>query len=189
MIQISETVEFDRAASVIWPLLSQPELVASCIPGATIQPAGDGDYAGTVSVKFGPTTVLFKGQCSIGYDHDSKVCTIEGRGIDGRGASRALARGAVRLEPVSPSASVLTLQGEYSVNGPLQEFANAGGVHVVRALLQDFARNLAALTAQDGQGAGKSRPAARPIGAFSLLWKSFVLACQSWIGVGVRRRS
>ncbi len=187
MVQISETVEFDRADSVVWPLLAQPEMVASCIPGAAIQAADDGTYAGTMSVKFGPTTVLFKGQCSITYDHDNKVCTIEGRGIDGRGASRALARGTVQLKPLSPSTCVMTLQGEYSVNGPLQDFANAGGVHLVRALLQEFSQNLVTMTAPGEQAAANSQPA-RPISAFSLMWKSVVLACRSWIGAGARRQ-
>ena len=187
MVQISESVEFDRPASVIWPLISQPELVASCIPGATIQPLDDGNYSGTVSVKFGPTVVLFKGQCSIAYDHDNQICTIEGRGIDGRGASRALARGTVELNPLSSTASTLALQGEYTVNGPLQDFANAGGVHVVRALMQEFARNLAALTEPARQNADGPPPSVRPISGAGLMWKSLILACRSWFGAGPRR--
>lgn len=187
MIQISETVGIDRDASVIWPLIAKPELVASCIPGATIQPMPDGDYAGTVTVKFGPTTVLFKGQCSISYDHDNRICTIEGRGIDGRGASRALARGTVQIRSVAPARSELALSGEYSVNGPLQDFANAGGAHVVRAILQDFARNLQVLTEQ-GQDAGLAAPAA-PISGISLMWRSFLIAFRSLMGAGSRRPS
>ncbi|HWV51040.1 SRPBCC family protein [Pseudorhodoplanes sp.] len=187
MVQISESVEFDRPASVIWPLISQPELVASCIPGATIQAAGDGDYSGTISVKFGPTVVLFKGQCNISYDHDNRVCTIEGRGIDGRGASRALARGTVRLQSPSASTSKLHLEGEYSVNGPLQDFANAGGVHVVRALMQEFARNLAAVAEPAAQGVDTPARETRPISGGALMWKSFILACRSWFGAWTRR--
>lgn len=187
MIQLSESVEFDRPTSAIWPLISQPELVASCIPGATIQPLDEGNYAGTVSVKFGPTIVLFKGQCSISYNHDNQVCTIEGRGIDGRGASRALARGTVQLEPLSPTACTLALQGEYAVNGPLQDFANAGGVHVVRALMQEFAHNLSALAQSVGSSGGGPSPSARPISGAALMWKSFILACRSWFGAGARR--
>ena len=188
MIEISESVEFDRPAALIWPLLSQPELVASCIPGATIKPDDDGHYTGTVSIKFGPTIVLFRGQCSISYDHENRVCTIEGRGIDARGASRALARGTVRLTAQSPSTSMLALQGEYDVNGPLQDFASSGGVHVVRAILQDFAKNLAVLAVPSRPETGNLHPAA-PISAAALARKSLVIAFRSWIAAIVRRFS
>ena len=168
MIEISESVEFDRPAALIWPLLSQPELVASCIPGATIKPDDDGHYTGTVSIKFGPTIVLFRGQCSISYDHENRVCTIEGRGIDARGASRALARGTVRLTA--------------------QDFASSGGVHVVRAILQDFAKNLAVLAVPSRPETGNLHPAA-PISAAALARKSLVIAFRSWIAAIVRRFS
>lgn len=189
MVEISESVEFDRSAALIWSLLSQPELVASCIPGATILPDADGQYSGTVSVKFGPTVVLFKGQCSISYDHENRVLTIEGRGIDSRGASRALARGTVRLTALSPSTSLLALQGQYDVNGPLQDFASSGGVHLVRAILQDFAKNLEILTASPRPETDNMRPAPAPISAAVLARKSLIIAFRSWIAAIVRRAS
>jgi hypothetical protein len=41
-------------AAVLWPILSNPATVASCIPGAVITKSGEGDiYQGTMRVKFG----------------------------------------------------------------------------------------------------------------------------------------
>jgi hypothetical protein len=36
---------------------------------------------------------------------------------------------------------VLKVEGNFNVTGPLETFANAGGVHVARAILAEFAEN------------------------------------------------
>jgi carbon monoxide dehydrogenase subunit G len=123
-------------------LLSDPALVASCIPGATLTKAGDdGAYQGTMRVKFGPTVAQFRGEAKLAYDHVARRCTIEGRGIDGRGASRANASGIV--EATGTQATLLRVEGTFNVTGPLETFANAGGVHLARAILAEFAENVA----------------------------------------------
>ena len=98
-------------------------------------------------MKFGPTVAVFRGEATLAFDHAARTCTIEGRGIDGRGASRALASGVVegRAARRRPSS---TIDGSFSVTGPLETFANAGGVHVARALLGEFSANMARLVAE-----------------------------------------
>ena len=56
-----------------------------------------------------------------------------------RGASRANASGAV--EASGTDTTVLKVEGNFNVTGPLETFANAGGVHVARAILAEFAEN------------------------------------------------
>jgi cell division septation protein DedD len=93
-------------------------------------------------VKPGPQVV----EATLSYDHTNRRCTIEGRGIDQRGASRALANGEVSASGTTETE--LAVQGEYTVSGPLETFANAGGVHVARALLAEFAKNMGTLAAE-----------------------------------------
>ncbi|MGH7064809.1 MAG: SRPBCC domain-containing protein, partial [Stellaceae bacterium] len=51
MISISEAVTIASPPEAVWPMLRDPALVASCIPGATLTKAGDGDaYQGTMRV-------------------------------------------------------------------------------------------------------------------------------------------
>src|SRR5262249_20725349 len=96
MISIREQIAIATPPDVLWPILSDPQMVASCIPGAALTKSGeDGTYQGTMRVKFGPTVALFRGEASLAYDHPGRRCTIQGRGIDGRGASRANASGTV----------------------------------------------------------------------------------------------
>jgi len=147
MISIREEITIASPPEAVWPFLSDPAVVASCIPGATLTKAGaKGAYQGTMRVKFGPTVAQFRGEAKLTYDHAARRCSIEGRGIDGRGASRANASGAV--EASGTDTTVLKVEGNFNVTGPLETFANAGGVHVARAILAEFAENVARLMAE-----------------------------------------
>lgn len=186
MTSIREEVTIPSPPEAVWPLLSDPAVVASCIPGATLTKMGEaGAYQGTMRVKFGPTVATFRGEAKLVYDHNARRCTIEGRGIDGRGASRALASGVV--EASGSESTVLKADGNFTITGPLETFANAGGVHVARAILAEFAENMAKLvaeraapareaTAEPATAAAPPRQAAE-LPAGKILWKALV----SWL--------
>lgn len=173
MPSITETTTIPSPADKVWPLLRDPALVASCIPGADLAPdQGDGVWRGSIKVKFGPTVAAFRGEATLAFDDAARTCTIEGRGIDGRGASRALASGVVKVS--GRNTTELTVDGQFSVSGPLETFANAGGVHVARALLAEFSANIAK---QVGTEEVAAPATAAEIGGFSLLWRAFL----SWL--------
>ncbi len=187
MIKISEEVTIPSPPRTVWPLLSDPQVVASCIPGASLTASDEGGvYQGTVRVKFGPTVAIFRGEAKLSYDHEERSCRIEGRGIDGRGASRALASGLVTAS--GRATTLLKVDGNFNVTGPLETFANAGGVHLARALLAEFAGNMARLAAEqplsedvpedeaEPEAATAVAPPA-PAGALqggALLWRAFL---------------
>jgi uncharacterized protein len=207
MPDISEQTLIPAPLGVVWPLLSDPAEVAACIPGAQLAPStGDGLWRGSIKVKFGPTVAAFRGEAKLDYDHDAHRCSIEGRGIDQRGASRALANGEV-LAAAEGNSTRLTVNGGFTVTGPLETFANAGGVHVARALLAEFANNMAnramaaapaaTPTASDtgadapSMAAAPAAPPAPPppapaaeINAFGLLWRAFLSWISSLFGKG-----
>lgn len=205
MPDISEQTLIPAPLGVVWPLLSDPAEVAACIPGAQLAPStGDGLWRGSIKVKFGPTVAAFRGEAKLDYDHDAHRCSIEGRGIDQRGASRALANGEV-LAVAEGNSTRLTVNGSFTVTGPLETFANAGGVHVARALLAEFANNMAnramaaAPAAAPDQAAPETSVAAAPaappppppppapaaeLNAFGLLWRAFLSWISSLFGKG-----
>ncbi|HJU15754.1 MAG TPA: SRPBCC family protein [Stellaceae bacterium] len=186
MIAIREDITIPSPPEAVWPLLSDPAVVASCIPGATLTKAGeDGAYQGTMRVKFGPTVATFRGEAKLAYDHEARRCTIEGRGIDGRGASRALASGVVTAS--GDATTVLRAEGNFTVTGPLETFANAGGVHLARSILAEFAENVAKRVAEraapateasaaPAAAAAPPQPAAE-LRAGRILWRAFL----SWL--------
>ena len=124
----------------------------------------------------------------------ARTCTIEGRGIDGRGASRALASGVVKV--AGKETTELAIDGSFSVTGPLETFANAGGVHVARALLGEFSTNLAKLVAERAAARRRCRRDAarrrrrrhrhrRPppsCSAGNLMWRAFLSWLRSLFG-------
>src|SRR5882672_10158476 len=157
MISIREEVPIAMPPEVLWPILSDPAIVASCIPGAVLTKAGEGGiYQGTMRVKFGPTVAVFRGEAKLAYDHSFRRCTIQGRGIDGRGASRANASGVV--EATGTDTTLLQVEGTFNVTGPLETFANAGGVHLARAILAEFAENVAKLVVVQGTASPHPNP-------------------------------
>ena len=186
MPTISETTNIPAAIDQVWPLLCDPAVVASCIPGAELSPdSREGMWKGAIKVKFGPTVATFKGEASLDFDNGAKTCKIQGRGIDGRGASRALASGL--MTATGDAETILKIDGEFNVTGPLETFANAGGVHVARAILAEFSQNLAAKVASTedisedaspDQGSNSSSPqttskqAAAELNAISLFFKT-----------------
>ena len=195
MPTVTETTTISSPADKLWPLLRDPALVASCIPGATLSPdQGDGMWRGSIRVKFGPTVAVFRGEASLAFDDAARTCTIEGRGIDGRGASRALASGLVKVS--GNETTELAIDGTFSVSGPLETFATAGGIHVARALLAEFSANMAKKLAEQAPpvspvepaplaaplpATAPSPPSAPPLAAeisgFGLLWRAFL----SWL--------
>jgi carbon monoxide dehydrogenase subunit G len=213
MVSLTETTTIRLPAAEVWPLLRDPALVASCIPGAQLAPdQGDGLWRGSVRVKFGPTVAVFRGEASLAFDDAARTCTIEGRGIDGRGASRALASGVVKVS--GSDATELAVDGSFTVSGPLETFANAGGVHVARALLAEFSGNRAKLLAERRTAAPSPAAAALPsasadamlappssgatpataptaateLSATSLLWRAFRSWLRGFAGKGEKSR-
>ena len=171
MPSISETVTVDAPPNEVWPLLRDPEVVAGCIPGAELAPdKGDGLWRGQINVKFGPTKASFKGEAKLDFNDTDQSCDIQGRGIDGRGASRARAQGRFKL--TGEEKTDIAITGEFNVAGPLEGFASSGGVHVARALLAEFSKNIAHAVAVRRGEAEADPDAKNELSGSKLLWNS-----------------
>ena len=73
------------------------------------------------------------------------------------------------------------MEGGFNVTGPLETFAQAGGVHVARALMAEFAANIAHLVEERRAPVASVMPSpppmppsARSLSAGALLWKAFL---------------
>jgi carbon monoxide dehydrogenase subunit G len=124
VIQLKESISVPAPPDEVWPLISDPAVVAACIPGAELtELTPEGAHRGKVTFKFGPTVAVFRGEAKLTYDHPAKRCLIEARGIDQRGASRARARFDVAAK--GAEATDVSLEGGFEVAGPLEMFASA----------------------------------------------------------------
>lgn len=150
-MDLKEKFEIPAPPGEVWPLISDPAVVAACIPGAELNElTPDGAHRGKVTFKFGPTVAVFRGETRLTYDHPAQRCLIEARGIDQKGASRARAR--FDLQARGTDTTEVTMEGAFEVAGPLEMFASAGGVHVARALMKEFAANIANVIEQRRRG-------------------------------------
>lgn len=156
--------------NAVWKVLRDPEMVATCFPGAELdERADDGSYRGHITVRFGPTIASFAGHARIEIDDVARSAAIDASGVDRRGSSRAKAHTVVRLVPDGMS-SVVELLGSIDMTGPLAGFAETGGVHVTNELLKSFAHSVEQRIAPVAPGSPERGVKKNEIHAFALLF-------------------
>lgn len=60
-MQLEHQLSVPAPIDVVWPALLDPQRVAPCVPGATLTGVEGESFTGTVKVKVGPITLLYKG--------------------------------------------------------------------------------------------------------------------------------
>ena len=167
---------FSVAAPIdeVWTALVDVQRVAPCLPGAEItERKDDGSYAGTFTVKLGPTTAIYNGVLRLeSLDPATHTATMNARGTDkrGRGSASATIVSTMREEGGGTLVDVVT---DFTITGRLASFGRGGMIQdISRRLMRDFADCLqaslatpaptAAVSTGDGAAADRSEPAAAP---------------------------
>lgn len=76
----------------VWKAVIDPERVAPCMPGATLTKVEGDSFTGTVKVKMGPISLLYKGSGEfLEKDETAKKVVIKASGKDARGSGTAAA--------------------------------------------------------------------------------------------------
>jgi len=83
---------------VAWAALLDPERVTPCFPGATLQSVDGQEFTGTVKVRLGPISLLYKGKGAFAdTDEQARRTVIQAAGKDSRGNGTASANVAVQV--------------------------------------------------------------------------------------------
>jgi carbon monoxide dehydrogenase subunit G len=123
-----------------WRTLLDVPRVASALPGATIEPGGDGGYRGTMRVKIGPVTAEYAGTARLEeVDQDEHVASFHVQGSGGQGTAAATIVN--RLEPVEGGTRVV-VETDLRVTGRAASFGRGLMEDVAARLLAEFARRL-----------------------------------------------
>ena len=150
MPSLSEELTIPAPPRMVWPLLADPRMVASCIPGATLTPTPIvGVYDGTLRVRLGPAMVALRGEARLAYHDQVMSCTVELRGLDSDGQSRALASGEVHVSG-DDSTTTLSVGGDFVASGPLEHPVETLGEAVAKSLLAAFAASITRLVTNEG---------------------------------------
>lgn len=154
-MKIEKEFEVAQPPALVWEAFSDMRLVASCVPGASIEEdLGDGRYRGRFSVKVGPLAASFDGEMTLTRDDARQVGIVEGKGADARSSSRANGTMTYRLAPEGGGTRV-SVDCTMNLAGALAQFGKAAVMReIVNRITAEFARNL------EAQLAARVEPAA-----------------------------
>ncbi|MBM7771565.1 carbon monoxide dehydrogenase subunit G [Actinokineospora baliensis] len=135
------TVAAPRA--VVWAALLDPSRVAPCMPGATLTEVDGDSFTGTVKVKLGPISLLYKGNGRfLDRDEQAGKLVIKASGKDSRGNGTATATVTVTLteDGGTTTGSVRT---DLAITGKPAQFGRGLIAEVGGKILDTFATCLA----------------------------------------------
>ena len=85
-MQLEHQLSVPAPIDVVWPALLDPERVAPCVPGATLTGVDGDSFTGTVKVKVGPITLLYKGTGEFTeHDEQARRAVLKASAKDTRG--------------------------------------------------------------------------------------------------------
>ncbi|TKG63166.1 SRPBCC family protein [Prauserella endophytica] len=153
----------------VWKAVLDPERVAPCMPGATLTSVEGDTFKGTVKVKLGPVSLLYKGSGEfLEKDEGARQIKIKASGKDARGAGTAAATVTVTLaaDGDNTKGAVAT---DLNVTGRPAQFGRGMISEVGGKILDTFAGNLAEELGAKGEDTtpGKAPASEQPADASS----------------------
>jgi len=178
----------------VWSFLTDPEKVASCLPGAAITGKLDEKtWQGTMTVKVGPVSSSYKGKVAFEkLDAGSRTAEIVATGQDVRGRGGADLRLTSTLLPKAPGETEVTTTSRVNVTGILAQMGRGMVQDVGDQMFQIFSQRLraeleTAPQAQPAAPAAAAAPQAKPealdVGALGA--RAAVRAPIFWIAVAL----
>jgi carbon monoxide dehydrogenase subunit G len=147
-----------------WAVLLDVERVAPCLPGAQVEPGsgGDGEYAGTMTIKIGPITSRYKGTVKIEQaDETARVAVMRAQAKDARGQGTAAATITSSMEE-TPDGTRVRVETDMRVTGPAAQFGRGVMQDVSAKLMRRFAECLASEMSESPAVANGVVPATEP---------------------------
>jgi len=166
-VRLEHSFEVPVPVEQAWVALLDIELVAPCMPGATLTAHDGDDFAGTVKVKLGPVNLTYKGKGRfVDIDEAARRVVITASGADSRGAGTAAANVTAALVAVDSHTRVEVVT-DLDVTGKAVQFGRGLIADVSARLIGQFADCLAGKLAgpPPGPATGPSSAEAEPSAA------------------------
>ena len=144
-------VAADRSAA--WQLLLDPPRLAPAIPGlGELTAAGENRFAGTMQAQAGPLRVNLAGSVQIvAQDEEQGVAQLLLEAADRRLGGSVRAAVTLRLTPISPGQTELTIHADTNFGGRLATLGQPIIRRKAAAAIAEFARNLENILAATGE--------------------------------------
>lgn len=142
-MEVNQSITVARPPEDVWKFLSDVPAVADCVPGLELhEQREDGTYSATFAIKVGPLSAKLDGEGMLTRDDENLSASLEGKGVDKRGGSRA--QGVMRYKVVgSTEVSIIEVAADFTLSGPLAQVGRTSIIYdVARSLTRQFAENL-----------------------------------------------
>ena len=163
-MRLTQSFVLAHARDAVWRLMSDPQAVARCMPGASLDgPPQDGNISGRIAVKLGPIAATFVGEGTVAQFPAEHRQVIEGHGGDRKSGSRVTGSVDYRLSAVTAddgsAATRVDIVIGYGLTGLLAQLGRSALARdVARHMGETFAQNVdaqlrdpAAASMHDGQ--------------------------------------
>ena len=133
------SVGVDRA----WEVLTNPELIAPCLPGARLDEVEGDEFRGAVKVKVGPISSEYRGKATmVELNREELRIVIRAEGRDTRGAGNAAADITAQMEAVSENTTRVEVITDLKISGKVAQFGRGVLGDVSAKLMGQFVNNL-----------------------------------------------
>ncbi|MGC8464502.1 MAG: SRPBCC family protein [Acidimicrobiales bacterium] len=132
--------EFDVSVPIdeAWKVLTDLERIAPCMPGATLEGVVGDDFLGTVKIKVGPITSLYKGKIHFTErDDENHRATLRAEGRDTKGQGNANATIVATLTGQG-SATHCKVEMNLTISGRVAQFGRGVLADVSQKLVEQF---------------------------------------------------
>ncbi len=159
--QLTNEFTVNRPIEEAWPIITDVERIAPCLPGAQLQEVEGDTYRGVVKVKLGPISSQFKGDARIvEQDDDQHRAVLKASGRDTQGRGNASAEITAQAESLSPTSSRCVVTTDLHITGKVAQFGRGILGDVSSKLMADFATNLNSMLDEQGLEEGGEEAAA-----------------------------
>ncbi|HSL75268.1 MAG TPA: SRPBCC family protein [Ilumatobacteraceae bacterium] len=141
--QLINEFTVNRPIDEAWPLITDLERIAPCLPGAELQEIEGDTYRGVVKVKLGAISSQFKGEAHyVERDDENYRAVIKGAGRDTGGRGNASAEITAQAESLSPTSTRVAVTTDLHITGKVAQFGRGIMGDVSSKLMAQFADNL-----------------------------------------------
>lgn len=162
-MQLEHQLSVSAPIDVVWAALLDPERVAPCMPGASLTGVDGDSFTGTIKVKVGPISLLYKGTGTFTeHDEQARRVVLKGAAKDTRGNGTVNATITITLSEEGNNTTG-TAVTELSITGKPAQFGRGMIADVGGKIIEQFTACLSDKLATP-VGVGVAEPEAESVG-------------------------
>lgn len=181
-VKLEKKHEIDAPVEAAWSVLKDIEVLAECMPGASItEQTSDNQHKGAVKVKVGPVEAVFGGTIDItSIDEAAHSITLSAKGRDKSGSSSATMALTASVTALATGGCELIGNSDIKVQGKMASFGSRMINQISEQLIQQFLQNFSNRVMAAGEGEAAQEAATKvaeqpkELNALALMWSVIV---------------